>query len=89
MKQVIRSKRFMKVYKKRILPNKKLKAQFDERLRLFISGVRGEPINDHSLTKQMKGLRSFSVSGDVRVIYLETETAYELLDIGTHNQVYN
>jgi len=36
----------------------------------------------------MKGLRAFSVGGDLRVVYRETEEYYEFLDIGSHNQVY-
>jgi mRNA-degrading endonuclease YafQ of YafQ-DinJ toxin-antitoxin module len=36
----------------------------------------------------MLGLRAFSVSGDVRVIYYETDEAYVFTDVGTHAQVY-
>ena len=36
----------------------------------------------------MKGLRAFSIGGDLRVVYQETEDRYELLDVGSHNQVY-
>ncbi len=88
MKQVIRSKRFLKLYQKRIAQHGKLDSQFEERFRLFLAGIRGAPINDHALTDKMEGLRAFSITGDVRVIYRETDNAYELLDVGTHNQVY-
>lgn len=57
-------------------------------MQLFNDGVRKEPINDHPLTGKLKGLRAFSVGGDVRVVYEETENCYLLLDIGSHNQVY-
>ena len=88
MKRIIRSKQFLKHYEKRIRSNKKLIIQVDQRLVLFLSGERGKPLDDHVLTHQMVGLRAFSVTGDIRIIYRETAEAYELLDIGTHNQVY-
>jgi len=55
---------------------------------LFMEGVRGEPLNDHSLIGQNKGVRSFSITADIRVIYRESDKYYEFLDIGSHNQVY-
>lgn len=57
-------------------------------LELFSKGVRKEPVNDHPLTGKLKGLRAFSVGGDVRVVYQETDEHHLLLDIGSHNQVY-
>lgn len=88
MKAIVRDKQFVKNYQKRILVNQKLDAQFRERLGLFLSGVRNEPLYDHQLTGNKKGLRAFSITGNVRVIYRETETEFHFLDIGTHNQVY-
>lgn len=88
MKRIARHKRFIKNFKKRIQPNKSLEKRFEQRLGLFISGERGEPINDHVLSGRKAGMRSFSISGDVRAIYRETEEEYEFLDIGTHSQVY-
>jgi addiction module RelE/StbE family toxin len=55
---------------------------------MFCDGVRREPLNDHPLTGKLKGLRAFSVGGDVRVVYQEAENYYLFLDIGSHNQVY-
>jgi addiction module RelE/StbE family toxin len=55
---------------------------------LFIQGVRERPINDHPLTGNMDGRRAFSITADVRVVYIETEDAFVFLDIGTHAQVY-
>ena len=62
--------------------------RFQRHLELFGQGIRKEPINDHPLTGKLKGLRSFSVGGDVRVVYEETEEHYLFVDIGSHNQVY-
>jgi addiction module RelE/StbE family toxin len=64
------------------------KKQFAFRLQLFMEGVRDYPLDDHALVGSMKGLRAFSIGGDLRVVYRETAEYYEFLDIGSHNQVY-
>lgn len=88
MKQIVRHRQFIKNYKQRIGSDPSLVRQFDKRVLLFIDGVRGYPLFDHALSKNMKGLRSFSIGGDLRVVYRETKSYYEFLDVGTHNQVY-
>lgn len=88
MTKIVRKKQFAKQYKKRILGNSKLEVQFERRFALFYNGERGHPLNDHALTGNMAGKRSFSITGDVRVIYEETADAIIFLDIGTHAQVY-
>jgi addiction module RelE/StbE family toxin len=88
VKPIIRHRQFEKHYRSRILPNSKLVKQFEQRLALFIDGVRDYPLDDHALIGTMKGLRAFSVGGDLRLVYHETEDHYEFLDIGSHNQVY-
>lgn len=88
MKPIERHRLFDRSYKKRIASNEKLKAQFIERLELFIRGERNYPLNDHALGGLLKGKRAFSVANDIRVIYLECEDKIVLIDIGTHAQVY-
>ncbi|HVA10709.1 MAG TPA: type II toxin-antitoxin system YafQ family toxin [Candidatus Dormibacteraeota bacterium] len=88
MKNIERRPQFQKHFRTRIMPNKNLKQRFDERVRLFVTGERGKPLNDHPLGRNMKGLRAFSVTGDIRVVYYETDTTYIFLDVGSHNQVY-
>lgn len=88
MKPIIRHRQFEKNYRSRIGSSHKLVRQFSQRLELFINGVREYPIDDHALIGTMKGLRAFSIGGDIRVVYRETEDYYEFLDIGSHNQVY-
>ncbi len=88
MKDLKRKKQFTKHFLKRISPNKKLTAEFERRLELFLLGERGYPLDDHALTGIMAGKRAFSVATDCRVIYEETDLVITLLDIGTHNQVY-
>ena len=55
---------------------------------MFMEGVRGRPLNDHGLKGNTRMYRAWSVTGDIRVIYRETDEYYEFLDIGSHNQVY-
>lgn len=87
-KELRRHRQFEKNFKKRIASDHKLRAQFVERLRLFVDGERGQPLNDHALTGKLKGKRAFSVTGDIRAIYEENENEIIFLDIGTHAQVY-
>ena len=89
MKPISRHRTFKKNFLLRINSNKKLRRQFEKRLNLFVSGERGNPINDHALTGSRKGQRSFLISADIRVIYTETKDTILFLDIGTHNQIYN
>ena len=88
MKPIIYRKQFKKNLQKRILVNPKLVKQFERRLKLFAEGARDYPVDDHALVGTMKGLRAFSIGGDLRVVYRETEECYELLDVGSHSQVY-
>jgi len=88
MKQIEYTKQFQKRLKQRYGNQPKVIARLQEHLELFSQGRREQPINDHSLTGPLKGLRAFSVGGDIRVVYRETEDSYLLLDIGSHNQVY-
>lgn len=88
MKPIIRHHKFVKNFKIRISSSRKLKKQFVSRLELFKEGVRDYPLDDHALIGTMKGLRAFSVGGDLRVVYRETKEYYEFLDVGSHNQVY-
>jgi addiction module RelE/StbE family toxin len=88
VKPVERHRSFEKAFKKRVGRDKKLRAQFIERLSLFQSGVRNQPIDDHALSGQFAGKRAFSITADVRVIYEEFEDKIIFLYIGSHSQVY-
>lgn len=88
MIKVTVSKSFKKNYKKRI-NSQSLKIKFKKRLELFIKDPRLKILRDHKLKGQMSSYRSFSITGDVRVIYEVMGTNHVLfIDIGSHNQVY-
>ncbi len=87
-KKLKRHRKFERNFRKRITADAKLVKQFERRLSQYLAGVRGTPINDHPLTGRLAGFRAFSVGGDIRVIYIETDAEIIFLDIGSHNQVY-
>lgn len=79
---------FIKVYKKRFANKLNIQKRFKERTKKFSDNPRDIILKDHPLSGKMEGFRSFSITGDVRVVYyIHKETAY-FIDIGTHNQVY-
>lgn len=79
---------FLKNYRKRIERNPQLVSQFDSRLKLFQKDPNNGILRNHRLTGKKKAYNSFSVSGDIRVIYRKIGSIVLLYDIGTHNQVY-
>ena len=79
---------FLKHFKKRILLHHNLVTKFKERLNLKLSDPTNPALKDHRLSGKRAEYRSFSITGDIRVIYkIEGETLF-LYDIGTHSQVY-
>ena len=92
MKEISYSKTFKKRYKERVFGNKNLKKRVAYRINLFKIDPTPEILKDHPLTGKYKYSRSFSISGDVRVIYqvrtFKDRIVFIIVDIGTHNQVY-
>jgi addiction module RelE/StbE family toxin len=79
---------FSKNYSRRISKNKTLDKRFQDRLKLYLKTPNDPILKDHKLIGTKKQLRSFSISGDIRVIYYKEKDKIYLIDIGTHNQVY-
>lgn len=70
-----RSPAFKKSYKKRIASNPTLVHKMNER--------------NHALTGNRRGVRAFSITGDIRIIYEPIDDRnVRLIDIGSHNQIY-
>lgn len=79
---------FIKIYKKRFKHTAQMQKKFDNRVKLFSENYQNPQLKDYQLTGKLQGFRSFSITGDIRVIYyINDETVY-FVDIGTHNQVY-
>jgi len=81
-------KKFIRIFDKRFRSDKALQEKFKERTKMFEVNPSNIFLHDHKLTGDKEGFRAFSITGDIRVIYvIEKGTAY-FLDIGTHNQIY-
>jgi len=81
-------KNFLKNYKKRIVSNEKLDLKFKSQMGKFLEDPSHITLKSHKLTGKMSTYWSFSVTGDIRVIYRKVADVIVLFDIGTHNQVY-
>lgn len=81
--------KFEKSFQSRIASNKKLVRRTEERINLFIINPQNPLLRDHQLTGVKRGLRSFSISGDIRIVYMQVaKDEVMFFDIGSHNQVY-
>jgi addiction module RelE/StbE family toxin len=80
------SRTFAKRYKRL---SKSLQQRVLVRECLFRDDRQHPLLKDHALSGEFDGCRSFSITGDVRVIYklLNPDTAV-FLDIGTHHELY-
>jgi addiction module RelE/StbE family toxin len=87
-KPVVFSTKFHKHYLQRIVEQRTLLRKVEERIELFCANPSNPILRDHGLKGEKNLLRSFSVTGDYRIIYQEYPDHYNFLDIGTHNQVY-
>ncbi len=87
MKKIKRDRTFEKLFKERISPNKQLVDQFKDSLELFMEDKLNF-LDDHALHGKLAGKRSFSITEDIRVIYIELNDVIVFLDVGSHHQVY-
>lgn len=81
-------KNFKKHFKLRIEPNPLLDQKFSQRLELFLADSTDPLLKDHPLKGEKSEYRSFSITGDIRVVYKKVEESIMLYDIGSHNQIY-
>ena len=80
---------YKKSFKKRIAKNPKLVSQVGERVKLFQQNPNDPILHNHQLIGVKKDLSSFSITGNIRIIYiLISKDKAIFLDIGSHNQVY-
>ena len=80
---------FKRAYKSRIAKNSKLSKQTAKRIETFRKNPTHPTLHNHPLKGKRKGFRSFSISGDIRIVfYQEFDNTVVFIDIGTNNQVY-
>ncbi len=87
MKKIVRTIIFRRNFRLRVQFNPELNEKFYQQVLLFVDGDI-KATRPHALRGSMQGLHSFSITPDVRVIYLENNDYYFFLDIGTHQQIY-
>ena len=83
----------IKLHKKFLKQYKKLKAnhqkKFKERRDIYLYDQFHPVLNNHPLTGRYSGYRSFSVTGDLRVIFKHESTdSVILVNLDSHNNLY-
>lgn len=76
----------MRAYRQRIVHNESLKHALFASLAAFCDDL--SLVGAHPLEGKMSGRWGFGITNDHRVIYRERKDAILLLDVGTHEQVY-
>lgn len=78
-------KKFIKSFEKqpKVIQNK-----FKLKFSLFQNDQFHYSLNNHALTGEFMGTRSFNVTSDIRVHYEEVKDGIVLIDIGSHSQLY-
>ncbi len=86
---IIPKKKFEKSYKKL---TKKVQTRVDETLETFMKNPTDPVLNNHKLLGKLNMLRSLDVTWDYRIwIHQIDEKTYEiveLIDVGTHSDLY-
>jgi len=60
-----------------------------ERIKLFQHNPKDTRLRNHALTKRLKGKYAFSVTSDIRIIYIWLgEKTVRFLAVGSHKQIY-
>lgn len=88
MKKIRITKQFAQNYKVRIKKDRILNSETIEAIDLFLEDPNNPILRNHVLAGNLKGKKSFSVTDDLRIIYVETKNFYIFIDIGNHKEVY-
>lgn len=69
----------------------KLKEKVVQVIEKFSQNPHDKTLNNHPLKGKLEGKRALSVTGDMRIIFCEYDryVVVLMLDVGTHNQIYN
>ncbi len=84
------SHKFLKNFKKRFRNSQHVSENLEKRTEILRNQPNNPILKDHPLKGERADLRSFSITGDVRVTYkIDADNEKIIfLDIGAHNQVY-
>lgn len=79
-------KTFKKQYKKLTESQKR---KFKERRSIFLQDEFNPILNNHALKGRYQGYRSINVTGDIRIIYINSsEDDVVFVKIGSHSKLY-
>jgi len=83
---ILPTKKFTKQFKKF---SARRKSHFFEKVNIFKENRSEYILQNHALHHELEGLRSFSVTGDIRVVYrIVDTTTVQLIHIGAHAKLY-
>ena len=90
MIKVAYSQSFIKAYKKKIIQNTAIIANFFDRFQIFIHNPFDKSLKTHKLSGKLKDLWAFSLEYDLRIVfYFENNHQNAVfIDIGSHDEVY-
>jgi len=67
---VIYKQSFVRNYKKRFRSNSAIESRLVERVEMFKQNPSNPFLHDHPLKGEKQGVRAFSITGDIRVMYI-------------------
>jgi addiction module RelE/StbE family toxin len=79
---------FLRQANKLFKRNPALKERFKQTLEKMLNDYTDPLLKTHKLTGDLKELWSCSVTYEIRLIFKITGDGIELIDVGTHNEVY-
>ena len=79
---------YIRRYKKIIQNNPRLNKKVKDKLQLAITNLNHPSLRLHKITGRFDSVWSISIDMDIRVIFKLKNDLINLLDIGTHEEVY-
>ena len=84
--EIIYRKKFKKAFGKQ---SKKVQDIFFEKMEVFQNDQFHYLLNNHALKGEFEGVRSFNITGDIRVHYITIDNIIILLTLGSHSELYS
>lgn len=78
-------KTFKKQYEKLTESQKR---KFKERRSIFLQDEFNPILNNHALKGKYQGYRSINITGDIRVLYINSSEDVVFVKIGSHSRLY-
>jgi addiction module RelE/StbE family toxin len=84
--QFIYRKKFKKKFTRQTL---EIQKNFFDKLEIMKDDYFHPSLNNHALLGDLLGMRSFDVTGDIRVHYINVDNIVVFLNIGSHSELYS